>query len=89
MKTGRKLAIWGSAGLLATTGLFSACSDNSSNDPPPATSSVPAEASTSAASFVDYLQRLVAASADMLEPVDTSAVTAPPDDDKGEPRQVD
>ena len=89
MKTGRKLAIWGSAGLLATTGLFSACSDNSSNDPPPATSSVPAEASTSAASFVDYLQRLVVASADMLEPVDTSDVKAPPDDDKGEPRKFD
>lgn len=89
MKTRRKLAIWGSAGLLATTGLLSACSDNSSSDAPPATSSVPSGASTSAAGFTDYLQRLVVASADMLEPVDTSAVTAPPDDDKGEPRQVD
>ena len=88
MKTGRTLAIWGSAGLLAATGLLSACSDNSSSDAAPATSSVPAEASTSVAGFIDYLQRLVVASADMLEPVDTSAVT-PPTDDSVPPRQID
>ena len=89
MKTGRTLAIWGSAGLLAVTGLLSACSDNSSStDAPPATSSVPVEASNSVAGFTDYLQRLVVASADMLEPVDTSAVT-PPTDDTVEPRQID
>lgn len=89
MKTERKLAIWGSAGLLAATGWLSGCSDNSSsNDPPPATSGVPVEASNSVAGFIDYLQRLVVASADMLEPVDTSAVT-PPTDDAAEPRKVD
>ena len=88
MKTGRTLAIWGSAGLLAAAGLLSACSDNSSSDTPPATSGVPVEASKSVAGFTDYLQRLVVASADMLEPVDTSAVT-PPTDDTVEPRQID
>lgn len=88
MKTGCTLALWGSAGLLAATGLLSACSDNSSSDAPPATSSVPVEASNSVGGLTDYLQRLVVASADMLEPVDTSAVT-PPTDDSAEPRQVD
>ena len=88
MKTRRTLAIWGSAGLLAATGLLSACSDNSSSDAPAATSSVPVEASNSVAGFTDYLQRLVVASADMLEPVDTSAVT-PPTDDTVLPRQID
>jgi hypothetical protein len=71
--------------------LLSACwDDDGDNEPdtPPATSEVPASASDTAGGFIDYLQRLVASSADTLEPVDTSAVT-PPVDDTGEPRQVD
>lgn len=56
--------------------------------PPPATSQVPASASQSPAGFIAYLQLLVASMADMLEPVDTSAVV-PPADDTGEPTKVD
>ena len=56
--------------------------------PPPATSEVPASASQSPAGFIAYLQLLVASMADLLEPVDTSAVV-PPADDVGEPTKVD
>ena len=56
--------------------------------PPPATSEVPASASHSPAGFIAYLQSLVASMADLLEPVDTSAVV-PPADDVGEPTKVD
>jgi hypothetical protein len=45
---------------------------------------VPASASQSPAGFIAYLQLLVASMADLLEPVDTSAVV-PPADDVGEP----
>lgn len=55
---------------------------------PPATESVPASASASVGGFIAYLQQLVVASADMLEPVDVSAVT-PPTDDTAEPTPVD
>ena len=55
---------------------------------PPATSEVPASASQSPGGFIAYLQLLVASMADMLEPVDTSAVQ-PPADDTGEPAKVD
>ena len=55
---------------------------------PAATSEVPASASASPGGFIAYLQELVASAADMLEPVDTSAV-APQVDDTGEPKQVD
>jgi hypothetical protein len=55
---------------------------------PPATSEVPASASQSPGGFIAYLQLLVASVADMLEPVDTSAVQ-PPADDTGEPLKVD
>jgi hypothetical protein len=58
------------------------------NNPPPATSEVPASASQSVDGFIAYLQALVASMADMLEPVDTSAVT-PPTDDTAEPQKVD
>jgi hypothetical protein len=58
------------------------------DSPPPVTASVPASASQSAAGFIAYLQQLVVASADMLEPVDTSAVT-PPTDDTAEPTVID
>ena len=56
--------------------------------PPPATSEVPASASQSPAGFIAFLQLLVASMADLLEPVDTSAVV-PPADDTGEPTKVD
>lgn len=56
--------------------------------PPPATSQVPASASQTPAGFIAYLQLLVASMADMLEPVDTSAVV-PPADDTAEPTKVD
>ena len=56
--------------------------------PPPATESVPASASASVSGFIGYLQLLVVAAADMLEPVDVSAVT-PPTDDTAEPTSVD
>jgi hypothetical protein len=49
---------------------------------------VPASASQTPAGFIAYLQALVASMADLLEPVDTSAV-APPADDTGEPTKVD
>jgi hypothetical protein len=59
------------------------------DDAPPATQSVPPGASASAGGFVSYLKALVASSADALEPVDVSAVAAPPADDAGEPSKVD
>jgi hypothetical protein len=55
---------------------------------PPATSEVPASASQSVDGFIAYLRDLVAQMADMLEPVDTSAVL-PPTDDTAEPQTVD
>lgn len=58
------------------------------DDVPPATESVPASASASVGGFIGYLQLLVVASADMLEPVDVSAVT-PPTDETTEPTVVD
>jgi hypothetical protein len=54
----------------------------------PATSEVPASASESVDGFISYLRELVASMADMLEPVDTSAVSAP-SDDTAEPQTVD
>ena len=62
--------------------------DDASPPPPPATSEVPASASQSPGGFIAYLQLLVASMADLLEPVDTSAVV-PPADDVGEPTKVD
>lgn len=58
------------------------------DDNPGPTGFVPPSASDSSEGFITYLQQLVASSDDTLEPVDTSAVT-PPNDDTGEPRQVD
>ena len=69
--------------------LLGACGGGS--DPaetPPATTEVPASASTSVGGFVGYLIRVVASSADALEPVDTAAVTGPTDE-TSEPRDVD
>ena len=45
-------------------------------------------ASTSIDGFVDYLKKLVASSADTLEPVDTASVTGP-SDETSEPQKVD
>lgn len=75
------------ASLLAAA-VLAACGGGGGDDTPPATSEVPASASQSPSGFIAYLQLLVASVADMLEPVDTSAVV-PPADDTGEPVKVD
>ena len=86
MTARRKILRWGTAAGLAIAALVSACGGNNNNDPP-ATSQVPASASASVDGFIDYLKRLVASSADTLEPVDTALVTAPVDDTR-EPTAV-
>ena len=69
--------------------LVAACGGGGDDDAlPPATSEVPASASASVDGFIDYLKKLVASSADMLEPVDTAAVTGPTDE-TSEPQNVD
>ena len=76
--------------LLMAVAALSACGggDDDTPAPPPVTEAVPASASASVAGFIDYLKALVVASADMLEPVDVSAVT-PQTDDAVEPTAVD
>ncbi len=64
------------------------CGGGGDDAAPPVTESVPQSASASVTGFIDYLKQLVVASADMLEPVDVSAVT-PPTDDAAEPVVVD
>ena len=81
MRTHAILAALGAALLLAACG-------GGGNDDPPATSEVPASASASVDGFVDYLKKLVASSAETLEPVDTAAVTGPTDE-TSEPQKVD
>ena len=54
----------------------------------PPTTAVPASASTSVDGFITYLQQLVVSFADLLEPVDTSAVTGPTDE-TSEPTKID
>ena len=89
MKTRRKSAAWGVAAALAATLLMSACFGGSEDNSPPAvTAEVPASASQSIAGFIAYLQELVVASADTLEPVDTSLVTASTDE-TSEPTKID
>ena len=74
---------------LVAASLLGACGGgDDAPPPPPATSEVPASASQSPAGFIAYLQALVASMADLLEPVDTSAIV-PPADDTGEPTKVD
>jgi hypothetical protein len=83
MKTKRNLAALGVASLLAATALLDGCLGDSSDNAVPApvaTSQVPGTASQSSAGFISYLQLLVVSSADTLEPVDTSMVTATADD---------
>jgi len=76
------------ASLLAASMLAACGGSDDAPPPPPATSEVPASASQSPAGFIAYLQELVASMADLLEPVDTSAVV-PPADDTSEPTKVD
>jgi hypothetical protein len=68
--------------------VLGACGGGGDDGPPPATAQVPAGASQTVNGFIGYLRDLVASMADMLEPVDTSAVT-PPTDDTAEPQAVD
>jgi hypothetical protein len=72
---------------LSAAAFVAACGGGGDNTPP-ATSEVPASASASVDGFVDYLKKLVASAADMLEPVDTAAV-AGPTDETSEPKPVD
>jgi hypothetical protein len=78
-----------SAVLLAASAL-TACGggDDAAPATPAATTEVPASASQSPGGFIAYLQLLVASMADLLDPVDTSAVQ-PPADDTAEPAKVD
>ena len=55
---------------------------------PPVTSEVPSSATKTIDGFTAYLQELVVASADMLEPVDTEGLTFPVDE-TSEPSKVD
>jgi hypothetical protein len=74
---------------IAVAAVVAACGGSDYVSPPP-TSQVPASASQSIAGFIAYLQALVAtpvATADTLEPVDTSMVT-PPTDETSEPLPV-
>lgn len=74
---------------LAVAALVAACGGNDyQSNPPPATSEVPASASASVNGFIAYLKALVASAADMLEPVNTAAVTGPTDE-TSEPQVVD
>ena len=85
MKTSLILVFCAAAALSACGG----GGDDSAPAPAPLpTSEVPGSASASAAGLVDYLKALVVAAADMLEPVDVSAVT-PQADDLAEPTSVD
>jgi hypothetical protein len=72
--------------------LLSACGGDSDPPPlagtPPVTSEVPSSASQSVNGFIAYLQALITAPADTLEPVNTSMVTGPTND-TSEPQKVD
>jgi hypothetical protein len=74
MNTQRKLGLMGVA---VAAALLGACSGDDGNDTPPVTSAVPASAGQSSQGFIQYLQALVVADADLLEPVDVGGFTAP------------
>lgn len=73
---------------LCVAAVLTACGGGDDVAPPAVTSEVPASASQSVTGFIDYLKALVASAAEILEPVDVSAVV-PPTDDTGEPSVVD
>ena len=73
---------------LMAAAVLAACGGGGDDAPPPATSQVPASASQSVDGFIAFLRELVASSAEMLEPVDTTNVV-PPTDDTSEPQTVD
>jgi hypothetical protein len=73
---------------LSAAAILVACGGGGDHNDPPATSEVPASASASIDGFVAYLKKLVASSAETLEPVDTAAVTGPTDE-TSEPQKVD
>lgn len=78
------------AGLAALA--LSACggggSDGASGSTPAVTESVPASASGSVSGFIDYLQALVKAAAETLEPVSVANVI-PASSETDEPRKLD
>lgn len=78
-------------GALCAAAMLAACGGGGDDSPPPAppaTVEVPGSASTSVGGLIAYLKELVASAADMLEPVDVSAVT-PPGSETTEPTPVD
>ena len=88
MKTRRESTVWRMGVALAAPLLISACGGSDNSDSPTlATTQVPDSASQSIADFIGYLQEPTASSADTLEPVDTSTVTAPTDE-TSEPLKV-
>ncbi len=78
---------WNVVACVASAIVLSGCFGGDDDEMPAVTSQVPPSASESAAGFIAYLQALVVADADMLEPVDTSGVT-PPADDTSEPTAI-
>jgi hypothetical protein len=76
-------------GVLCAAAMLVACGGGDDAPPPPAaTAEVPGSASGSVDGLVAYLKQLIASAADMLEPVDVSAVT-PPGSETAEPTTVD
>jgi hypothetical protein len=78
-------------GVLCTAAMLVACGGGGDDSPPPsppATVEVPGSASASVDGLIAYLKELVASAADMLEPVDVSAVT-PPGSETNEPSAVE
>ena len=78
-------------GALCIAAMLAACGGGGDDSPPPAppaTVEVPGSASASVDGLIAYLKELVASAADMLEPVDVSAVT-PPGSEAAEPAPVD
>ena len=77
-------------GVLCAAAMLVACGGGGDDAaaPPAATAEVPGSASGSVDGLVAYLKKLIASAADMLEPVDVSAVT-PPGSETAEPATVD